>query len=63
MEPICRDENQNAYIRLPMLNMSILLESLVPRAHLILYKVIAKASVFRVFGETAVTSEAVCHGL
>jgi hypothetical protein len=29
LEPICKDENLNAYIRLPVLNMSILLELLV----------------------------------
>jgi hypothetical protein len=46
-----------------MLNMSILLEIAGSRAHLILHKVTAKASIFRSFDETAVTSEAVRHGL
>jgi len=63
LEPICGNENLNTYVRMPMLNMSILLELLVPPAHLILYKVTAKASIFRGFVETAVTSEAVRHGL
>jgi hypothetical protein len=57
------DENPGAYIRMPMPNMSILLELLVLVPNLILYKVTAKASIFRGFLETAVTSETVRHGL
>jgi hypothetical protein len=52
-----------AYIRTLMLNMSILVELLVPRSHLILYKVTANASIFGEILETAVTFGIVGHGL
>ena len=61
--PIYPGENLDAYIRTPMLNMSILQDEQVPRAHLILYKTAVKSSIFREILETAVTSGIVSHGL
>jgi len=63
LEPICGDENLK-YLHSPAdAQYEHAFGMLALRAHLILYKVTAKASIFRGFIETAVTSEVVRHGL